>query len=75
MRRFTAHFDPVRGREWLQNRVGYVAAKRLIETEARVLGIDPMSDIALKHAIATYTATTGHSPNNTSTTDQEGLLP
>lgn len=47
-------------RNWLITKAGWQRANQLIRNEARMLRIDPTSDAALKHAIATYQAETGH---------------
>lgn len=51
-----------RYRRWLQEQVGYQEAGRRINLEARLLKVDPLSDAAIWHAIATYTAETGKHP-------------
>lgn len=71
-------------RRWLHETAGYDKAQRLIATEARVLRVDPMSNAAIAHAIATYQSETGKSPRRNplpgeqytgANTLQEGLIP
>lgn len=68
-------FDPVAAHAWLVSRVGWHAARELVNTEAAALGVDPASDIALKHALATHTAQSGESPRTPRPNLQEGLIP
>ena len=76
MRRFRPRADPQQLRDWLTARVGWSRAQVLIRQEAQILGTAPDSDVAVKHAVATYTANTGESPSkNPLTANQEGLLP
>lgn len=46
-------------RAWLQNHTSWAEADERIRTEARMLRVDPTSDTAVKHAVATYEAETG----------------
>ena len=64
-------------RRWLYETAGHREATRLVTQEARLLHVDPLSDIAIRHALATYESTTGKTPRNTATAaaTQEGLIP
>lgn len=70
-----APFDASAAALWLEGRVGPVEARQRFADEARAIGVDPGSPIAIRHAIATYTAETGLNPNTYPPNLQEGLLP
>ena len=64
-------------RRWLYETAGHHEATRLVTQEARLLHVDPLSEIAIRHALATYQAATGKTPRNTATAaaTQDGLIP
>ena len=65
-------------RRWLYETAGAAEADRRIRTEARILRVEPLSDAAIRHAIATYQHDTGRSPRYGDTRNpatQEGLIP
>lgn len=47
-------------RAWLQAKAGFARAEALIRREARMLRVDALSETALKHALITFAAETGH---------------
>lgn len=67
-------------RRWLHETAGHHEATRRIQAEARALRVDPLSDAAIRHAIATYQQETGKSPRRNPLPGeqpdlQEGLIP
>ena len=66
-------------RRWLHETAGHHEATRRINLEARALRVDPLSNSAIAHAIATYQTDTGKSPRRNplpgdQPPTQEGLL-
>lgn len=65
-------------RRWLTETVGWAEADRRIRAEAHALRVEPLSNAAIAHAIATYQSETGKSPRRNplpTETTQEGLIP
>lgn len=67
-------------RRWLEGQVGYHQAVARVNREAALLRINPLSDMAVRHAVATYCLESGQSPYygpttpTTPSSDQGALL-